>query len=227
MNDFKNNIQALVFDHYGTLFDKLAVAKVIEDTFPGHGAELARLWFEKIKEYCWLSGLMERYLTWDDITRRALSYAGKTLSLDVTEDLHKSLIEADLLLPPFPEVPEALARLESRFTLVILTMATAWMVERSLEHAGVRQHFKQVISAETIQAFKPEGRVYEMAVTFLGIPKEQVGFVSGNSFDVIGGKNFGFPTFWLNRAGEVLDELGPQPDLTTTNLAELATALGT
>lgn len=145
--------------------------------------------------------------------------------LEVPQDLHKRLLEADLRLPPFPEVPEALTTLASRYSLVILTMAASWMVERSLEHAGLRRHFARILSGERVRAYKPSKGVYELAPKELGVPKAHIGFVSGNPFDVIGGKNFGFLTFWLNRTGETLDELGIQPDLIAGDLSELAKAL--
>ena len=148
MNDFAN-IKALAFDHYGTLFDKDDVAKVIDEDFPGHGDEMAQLWFKTIKKYCWLSGLMERYLTWDDITRRALTFAGKSLSLQVTDDLHGKLIQADLILPPYAEVPAALERLAGKLDLYVLTMASPWMVEASQKNVGVDHLFKKVISSES------------------------------------------------------------------------------
>ena len=44
MSNF-GDIKALAFDHYGTLFDKHAVYKVIDEDFPGHGDEMAKLWF--------------------------------------------------------------------------------------------------------------------------------------------------------------------------------------
>jgi|TARA_B100001964_G_scaffold238809_1_gene304981 2-haloacid dehalogenase len=226
MNDFAN-IKALAFDHYGTLFDKDDVAKVIDEDFPGHGDEMAQLWFKTIKKYCWLSGLMERYLTWDDITRRALTFAGKSLSLQVTDDLHGKLIQADLILPPYAEVPAALERLAGKLDLYVLTMASPWMVEASQKNVGVDHLFKKVISSEPHGVYKPGNKSYDLGVSEIGLPKEQIGFVSGNSFDVMGGANYGFPTFWLNRKGLPLDELGPQPDWTGKGLDELASLLGT
>lgn len=221
-----SNIQALAFDHYGTLFDKHAIQTVIDEDLPGHGEELAKLWFQTIKKYCWLSGLMERYLTWDEITKRALTFAGKSLSLDVTDDLHEKLIAADLILSPFPEVPAALERLANKLDLYVLTMASAWMVEASQKNAGVDHLFKKVISSEPHKVYKPGNKAYDLGVDEIGLPKEQIGFVSGNSFDVMGAANYGFPVFWINRKGLPLDELGPQPDWVDKGLDDLATVLG-
>ena len=222
-----SNIKALAFDHYGTLFDKHAVSSVIEEDFPGHGEEMAKVWFTTIKKYCWLSGLMERYLTWDDITKRALTFSGKTLGLEVTDGLHKKLIQADLVLSPFPEVPAALERLATKLDLYVLTMASPWMVEASQKNAGVDHLFKKIISSEPHKAYKPGNKAYYLGVDEIGLPKEQIGFVSGNSFDVMGGAHYGFPVFWINRGDKILDELGPQPEWIGTGLDEMATVLGT
>lgn len=222
----QNGIKALAFDHYGTLFNKHAVAAVIEQDFPGRGEEMAQLWFKTIKKYCWLSGMMERYLTWDDLTKRALVFVGNSLGLKVTDELFERLIQADLLLPPFPEVPAALERLAAKFDLYVLSMGSAWMIEASQKNAGLEKLFKKIISAEPYKVYKPGGAAYDLGLREIGRPKEEIGFVSSNSFDVMGSANYGFPTFWVNRGGGPLDELGPQPDLTVRDLAELATELG-
>ena len=220
------NIKALAFDHYGTLFDKQAVAAVIEDAFPGHGDGMAEAWFKTIKEYCFLSGMMERYITWDELTERALTFVAKARGLEVTKDLHDRLIEADLTLPPYPEVPAALERLAAKFDLYVLSMGSPTMIETSQANAGVRRFFKKIISAQPHKVYKPSARAYDLGVREIGLPKEAIGFVSSNSFDVMGSANYGYPTFWVNRSGAPLDELGPKADLEVKDLAELATALG-
>ena len=225
--NIKANIKALAFDHYGTLMDKWAVAKVIEEELPGHGEELAKLWFVTTKKYCWLGGMMERYLLWEDVTKRALTFARKSLDLEVTDELYEKLIKFDLTLPPHPEVPAALERLATKLDLYSLNMASPRMVAASAKNAGIDHLFKKMISAEPYRVYKPSYKAYDIGVSEIGLPKEQIGFVSSNSFDVIGAANYGYPVFCLDRKGTPLDELGPQPVWVGKNLEELATALGT
>ena len=50
----KPRIQAIVLDANGTLFDLQTVTALCEETFPGQGAALSKLWRAKHLEYTWL-----------------------------------------------------------------------------------------------------------------------------------------------------------------------------
>jgi len=51
-------VDALVFEAYGTLFDVQSVAATADRLLAGHGEALARLWRTKQLEYTWLQSLM-------------------------------------------------------------------------------------------------------------------------------------------------------------------------
>lgn len=218
-------LRALTFDHYGTLFDKEALSSVIDERFPGRGLELARLWFRTTQEYCWLNGMMGRHQTWDTLTRRALDYAFQSQGLGLETALADALIDADIHLPAYPEVPEALAKLAQHFDLWVLSMGSPWMIEASQDKANIRALFKGIISAEQAKIYKPAPGAYALAEQHLGLDRKQIGFVSSNSFDVMGSANYGYPTFWVNRRGLTLDTLGPQPDLEVPDLIALVDRL--
>lgn len=225
MTDY-GQIKALAFDHQGTLFDKHAVAPVVEEAFPGRGEDIARAWFETTKQYYWLSTLMGRALPWDELTRRALEYVVEARGLALDEALHARLGEADRALPPFAEVPAALARLAGRFDLWVLSGADAAMIEDSQRNAGIDGLFTGIISLGSHGVFKPGPAAYAVGVSQTGLPKQHIGFVSANSYDVMGSLNYGYTTFWINRGGGILDRLGLEPDLEVADLAALADALG-
>ena len=51
-------IEAWVFDAYGTLLDPFSVQRKAESMFPGRGEALSRLWRSRQLEYTWLRALM-------------------------------------------------------------------------------------------------------------------------------------------------------------------------
>ncbi len=220
-----SNIKALAFDHYGTLFDKAAIGAVLERRMPGRGQEFAVFWFRTMQRYCFQNGMMERYQTWNELTGNALQYTANCFDLPLDDALREQLIEEDLVLPPFAEVPRALARLSAHLDLYVLSMASHDMLSHTQANAGTDRYFKKIISGDARRVYKPGRAAYQLGVDEIGRPPGEIGFVSSNSFDVIGSVNFGLTTFWVNRTGEPLDELGPEPDWTGPDLMALADLL--
>ena len=101
------------------------------------------------------------------------------------------------------------------------------MIEKSQKNARIDGHFTAIISTETDRVYKPGADAYEVGIREIKLPKNKIAFVSGNSFDVIGAGNFGYPTIWVRRYGQPLDDLGVSPDLIVSDLLELAEKLDT
>jgi 2-haloacid dehalogenase len=211
---------ALVFDAYGTLFDVHSVTRLADELWPGRGAELSQRWRTKQLEYTWLRSLMRQHADFGRVTEDALRYACEALALPFSEDHHRHLMDAYLRLDLFPEVREALARLAGR-PLAILSNGSPAMLEPLVAHAGLAGVITHVLSVESVGIFKPDPRVYQLAVDRLGMPKEAIGFVSSNCWDAIGAQRFGFSTYWVNRAGAPVDRLGLEPDSVVASLADL------
>ena len=214
-------IQAFVFDAYGTLFDPHSIRMLAEDIFPGHGSALSQLWRSKQLEYSWLRALMSRYEDFWQVTQDAFSYACRSLQLSCTEQQRASLLDAYLRLETFPEVNAALHRLEGR-RLAILSNGSPQMLRSVVESNGLSHVFEFVLSVDALKLYKPHPSVYQQAVDRLGLPKESIGFVSCNFWDIAGATSFGFQTFWLNRGQLPPDELGITPTAILQSLTNLA-----
>lgn len=213
-------VRAIVFDAYGTLFDPFAVKTRAEELFPGHGAALSQLWRAKQLEYSWLRTLMGRYENFWKITEDALLFACRALKLSCDENQRKQLMQVYLTLPAFPEVKQALEKL-SNLPLSILSNGTPEMLTPLVAANGLTHCFKNVFSVDALQMYKPRPEVYQHAVNNLGVPKEAVGFISSNFWDVAGATSFGFRTYWLNRASAPADGLGLIPSAVLSTLTEL------
>jgi len=214
-------VRALVFDAYGTLFDVHSVIAECERRFPGRGTELSKLWRQKQLEYTWLRSLMARYEDFERITTDALVHATAALGLDLDGDARAALMDAYLHLSPYVEVPGALSGLVSR-KRAILSNGSPRMLEAVVRNAGLDTAFDAVLSVDGLKIFKPHPGVYQLAVDKLGVAPADVGFVSSNFWDVSGAASFGFRTFWINRAGNVPDELGFRPAAIVSRLDQIA-----
>lgn len=219
-----HQIKALAFDAYGTLFDVASVLSLCEELFPGKGPELTQMWRTKQLEYSWLRSLMGRYKDFSHITESALVFSSKALQLSLSAATRERLMDAYLHLKPFPEVPAALKAL-SGLNLAIFSNGSPKMLEGVVKNAGLENVFTDIISVDPAQIFKPSPHAYELSVKILGLEKSAIGFVSSNCWDALGGKSFGFRTFWINRTGAPVDELGFQPDAQLKTLAELPALL--
>jgi 2-haloacid dehalogenase len=143
----------------------------------------------------------------------------------VTAEQRQRLMEAWLHPTPYIEVAGALPRLKEKYVLAILSNGNPKMLQASLEQTGLISHFHQVLSADAVKLYKPSTRVYGLASKRMRLKKNEILFVSSNSFDVIGTKNFGFKVCWINRSEVPLDPLGFKPDLVAKSFDDLVEAL--
>lgn len=208
-----DEIEAFVFDAYGTLFDVRSVFASCEAAFPGHGDEITRLWRVKQLEYSWLRTLMGRYQDFWQLTGDGLRYTCRFLGLEASEEQIDQLLQTYLNLEVYPDVPPALEELARRgYKRAILSNGSPAMLAAVVQNSGLKPLLDEVLSVDEVRRFKPDPAVYALAPTRLGIPKEKIGFVSSNAWDVAGAKSFGFKTFWINRTGAPVEELNAPPD---------------
>ncbi len=219
-----SNIDAVLFDAYGTLYDVYSVLARCEQAFPGKGTALSQLWRTKQLEYTWLRSLMGKYEDFEVVTRAALRFACKSLQLALDETSSKALMDEYLRLATFPEVKGALAKL-SHLKLCILSNGSPRLLQSIVRNAGLESTFTQVISVHSLKVFKPHPSVYQLGVDATGVPKERIAFISSNYWDAAGATAFGFRTFWINRSKAVPDELGYPPAAVLSSLDELVTTL--
>jgi 2-haloacid dehalogenase len=216
-----HNIQAVVFDAYGTLYDVHSVITACESKWPGQGESLSKLWRAKQLEYSWLHSMMERYVDFRKVTTAALEYACESLNLPLDDGARSELMESYSHLKPFPEVPAALQALKPGRKLVIFSNGSPDMLDSLVANTGLSKLLDGWISADEVRVYKPDPRSYKLATEKLGLPADQMLFISSNPWDVAGSKAFGFQVAWVNRSNAVFDKLGITPDLMVKSLAEI------
>jgi len=213
---------AVVFDAYGTLFDVNSVASLAEQLFRGHGEALAALWRRKQLEYSWLRALSGRYRPFLEITRDALRFSARALGLAMDEAAESRLMGQYACLSVFPENVNALREMKAAgLALGVLTNGDPDMIAVSLRSAGMTNLFDAVLSADQARSFKTTPAVYELGPAAFGCEARRILFVSSNCWDAIGARWHGYTSFWINRQGAPLEELGTEPDFTGALLTDV------
>ena len=216
-------VTGLLFDAYGTLFDVHSVVEAGR-ALTDDPQQLSAVWRQKQLEYTWLRSLMGRYEDFWSVTDAALTFACRRLGLHPEPAARQRLLDAYLTLDAFPEVPEVLERLRG-LPCAILSNGAPRMLDAVVAHNRLEAHLRHVISVDAVRTFKPHPAVYALGPARLGLPRETLGFVSSNAWDVAGAKAFGFRVAWVNRQSAPREELGVAPDLEVRDLVELARAL--
>ena len=211
--------QAFVFDAYGTLFDVHSVVVALQG-LTVDAESVSMLWRAKQLEYSWLRSLMGRYVDFWTVTDEALQFALNHFGIEVTPAQHAAILNAYLHLSAYPEIPATLAALAPRPCL-ILSNGAPHMLEAAVTSSGLAGKFAHILSADQAKVYKPDPRVYALVPAALGLPKEEIVFVTSNSFDVMGAKAYGFQVAWVNRIHAQADTLGIAPDSVLSRLDEL------
>ena len=221
------DIDACVFDAYGTLFDVAAAAANCRDALGDNAGPLSALWRTKQLEYTWLRALMDEYIDFWQVTSDALDYALETLNLDGDGGLRQRLLNLYLELDSYEEVKDVLSRLKKGgLKCAILSNGSPKMLKSAVDNAGISGLLDNVLSVDDIGMFKPHISVYQMAVDTLGIPVERICFMSSNAWDASGAANFGFRVNWVNRFGQKSERLPGTPENEITTLSDLPPLFG-
>lgn len=223
-----HDVDALVFDLYGTLLEVASVARASAQVTSEPGP-FVDLWRRKQLEYSWLRSLMGRHADFWSVTGDALDYTLERLGVEVDGPARDRLLAAWLDVRPYPEVPGTLAVLSGRGPsparparrLAVLSNGNPAMLADGLRAAGLDGVISPVLSVEEAGIYKPHPSVYALIQTGLGLPPERVLFVSSNPWDAAGAKSAGLRVAWVNRAGVPFERLGVEPDLVVADLAGL------
>ena len=216
-----NGIKACVFDAYGTLFDIHSPTNTIAGELGEKAPAVSDLWRQKQLQYTWLRSLMGEYVDFWQVTGDGLDYALAAHGID-NPGIRQKLMDLYLSIDAYPDAVPTLTALKERgYQTAILSNGSRMMLEAATENSGLAPLLDRVLSVEEVGIYKPDSRVYQLAVDKTGAQPEQICFVSANSWDCAGGANFGFQNAHINRFGQPLERLPGTPRAEIASLAEL------
>jgi 2-haloacid dehalogenase len=217
-----SGFDALTFDCYGTLVDwERGILAALPAGLDGERVLEAFAEFESELE----GG---PYLRYREVLERC--YDGLAVRFGFEPDAAQRVAFADSVgdWPPFPDSPDALARLKERFRLGVITNCDDDLFARSKARLGVE--FDWVVTAEQVGAYKPSPRGFEEAFARMDTPRERVLHVAQSLFhDHATAKRLGLSTVWIDRrhgreGGGATPPAEATPDAVFPDMASFAQA---
>ena len=214
------NIKAIIFDAYGTLFDVNSAAEKCKGKIGDKWEGFANYWRTTQLEYTWLRSLMNRHKDFWQITEDSLDKSMKAFKID--SSMRSELLNLYKILSTFPEVKEVLNNLKKKnYKLAILSNGTPTRLNELVKSNNLDNVFNDIFSIEEVEIYKPNSKVYDIPIKKYQIKKDEVVFLSANTWDVSGGGNYGYNAVWVNRNNYIFDKLDYEPKKQVKHLDEL------
>ena len=214
------NIKAIIFDAYGTLFDVNSAANKCKDKIGDKWESFANYWRTTQLEYTWLRSLMGRHKDFWQITEDSLEKSMKLFNID--KEMKSELLDLYKVLSTFPEVKDVLNNLKKKdYKLSILSNGTPSLLNELVKSNNLGGIFDDIFSIEEVGIYKPSSKVYDIPVKKFQIQKDEIVFLSSNTWDVSGSGNYGYNSIWVNRNNNIFDSLDYIPQNQVKNLGEL------
>lgn len=210
--------RAVAFDYF-VIFDANSIVPEVEKVVPGRGLEFSKAWRSKQFEYSFLRSITGDHRDFFQVTSDALDYTAEQMHLELTAEKREQLLNAYLMLKPWPDSVAALKKLRAAGVRIItVSNFSPEMLRRNAEHAGITDLFDQLLSTEANGTFKPDPNAYELGLKALRLRKDEIVFAAFGGWDAYGAKHFGYPTVWVNRFALPAEKLGAPPDRTSTGM---------
>lgn len=211
------------FDAFGTLFKTVHFMDDLRKQVGEQAESVVDLWRTKQLSYTWLYNQMQQYIPFDEITKKALQFslAKHQLTDEGISDLLLPIYDTPFLVDGAKELLEQLKSKGKQ--LAILSNGTPKMLRNGVQQTQIKHLLDAVISVDRLKIYKPNAKVYQMALDHFGAAAEASIFFSSNQWDVAGASTFGLTAVWVNQYGEVQEPLPYGEVWEVAGLEEIAT----
>lgn len=223
-------IKVCMFDQYGTVVDMQkglteVVTLYLEDKgWNGRPDAFVTWWRRTHFENSMIDALLHREHTpYREIGHRAVAYTLERAGIPYTMDEVRFLVAQIERLKPFPDVPAALARLNTRYKIAVLSNGDPDMLEAARSFHKIA--FDAVISVAVANSFKPHVATYSKGAELMGVRMDEVLFVANHPFDCIGAKSAGMHSAFIDRRMRPFGITPHQPDIVVPDMKSLADIL--
>jgi len=192
----------LTFDCYGTLIQwdeglLAAIGRIFERH--GHREVDPRTLIAIYDRYEHALEQKEPVLSFRDVAAGALRAAMRELGLRSSPGDLELLLGSISAMPPFPEVPDALASLaRAGFRLCVISNTDDDVISGNIAQLG--GSIDRVVTAQQARAYKPSRRIFEHAHGLLGVTRGEVVHICASPhLDHAAARDLGFRCIWIDR----------------------------
>jgi 2-haloacid dehalogenase len=205
--------RALTFDCYGTLIDwETGIFDALRPILAAHNKQIADAALLEIYGELELEAETGKYQRYRDVLKQVVRGFGARLGFSPSESEVCSLPDSLPTWKPFADTVDSLRRLKKRYKLAILSNIDDDLFATSAKLLQIP--FDHVITAQQAGSYKPSHKNFELALSRIGLPREEVLHCGQSVFhDVIPAKALGLATVWVNRTS-------PRPGAGATRLAQ-------
>jgi putative hydrolase of the HAD superfamily len=239
-------IRALLFDVNGTLID-IETDEWMEETYRAiahfltyqgialHRGEVRDLYFQIMKEQ--FAASKEIYpefdvvAVWREVLRRHATEYTRALGPQKLQQMPLFLAELQRgisrkRLVAFPQTQEMLAQVKTSHRLAVVSDAQSVYGLTELRAAGLAHYFASIIISGDYGYRKPDPRLFQAALTGLGVRPEEAIFVGNDRFrDVFGARQVGMKTILFCPRGNPGGSLETEPDYILYQYTDLPRAI--
>ncbi|MEU3889864.1 haloacid dehalogenase type II [Streptomyces sp. NPDC029041] len=194
--------EIVTFDAYATLINfelGPTTLKVLEDRLDLDNLDVDEFLDDfRVMRF---QAVLEAYRPYHEVLHSSLRNAMRLHGLEYRETDGEALVDAVPTFGPWPEVPDALRKLKTKYEIAIISNSDDNLIARNVENIGV--DFDYVITAQQAGAYKPDRQTFKHAFRTMGVDSSQVIHVAqGWEYDHIPTRDLGLKRrVWINRYG--------------------------
>lgn len=200
----------IIFDADETLFhfDNFAG---LQHMFAKHGVCFEKAEYDEyqiLNKQLWVE-YQNNQISADQLQTRRFKLWSERLAISAKE-LNKqfldSMAEICQTLPGATELVKYL--FDNNVRMAIITNGFVQLQHIRLERTGMLPYFSPVVISELVGVAKPHPKIFEYAYEQMGFPAKDQVLMVGDTLesDILGGKNFGVDTCWLNHHNKIHSE---------------------
>jgi 2-haloacid dehalogenase len=214
----------ILFDVNETLLDMLPLKTKVNSLFKNENA--FRIWFGMLLHYSLVDNCTGHYHDFVSIANATLDMSAEVMQVSVNNDEKNEALSTIKKLASYPDVKPGLTLLkQAGFRLATLTNSPMPTLIAQLEYAGLTTYFEEMLSIDSVKKYKPAPETYQFAAQKLGVNTNEILMVAAHGWDINGALKAGMQGAFIEREGQSLYSLSPQPGYIAKDLIAFANTI--